>query len=77
MSDVTVAGAQILALLALLAGVISWLFKLAYGAMKEDRDWWRESYRDKEKTEWKQVQVIVEGISTLHNLLSTTRKEES
>lgn len=77
MSDVTVAGAQILALLALLAGVISWLFKLAYGAMKDDRDWWRESYREKEKTEWKQVQVIVDGISTLHNLLAAKQKEDS
>lgn len=74
MSDVTVAGAQFIALLGLLAGVISWLFRLAYNSMREDRDWWRKAYQEHEATEWKQLQVMADGIAALRLLLEQRQR---
>jgi hypothetical protein len=68
-----VAGAQLVALIALLGGTISWLFKLAYGAIREDRDWWRKAYADKEANEWSQVQVMAESIAVMRLLLEKRR----
>lgn len=65
MSDVTVAGAQILALLGLLGGVISWLFRLAYGGLKEDRDFWRKSYQEQTDQTAKTLRIVADGMTTL------------
>lgn len=75
MSDITVPGASLIALVTTLAGVISWLFKLAYGSLKEDRDFWRTAYQVKEEAEWKQLQLMSDGIAAMRLLLEQRLQE--
>jgi len=60
----------------MLAGVISWLFRLSYDSMRSDRDWWRQAYQDHEATEWKQLQLMSDGIAALRLALEQRKPEQ-
>ena len=53
--------------------MISWLFKLAWGGLKEDSDFWRLAYQAREETEWKQMVIMADGIAALKLLLEQRR----
>lgn len=69
MSDVTVAGAQIIALISAMGGILFTFVKMYISDMRKDRDFFRDAYFEKEKNEGKQLQVMSEGITALRLLL--------